>query len=486
MLTGNQRGQALLLVLVAMGFVLIGALGLAIDASQYYTHRVMAQAAADAAAEAAVMSIFNGTNSAGSAAFSTGSSFTCTTGDARTPCVYARHNGFGSTASDTVTVDFNPTVTVSGVTLSDTDPTNLARVTISRTLQTSFLRLFGTNTGTIRAAGTAGIVLANAPIPIVVTHPSLSGAFSMNGTANITICGGANKSIHVDSLSATAVVASNNTTVDLSRAGVDDDGTCSTGTGASFGNHGGPLTYPGGLLLGTRPGSYLVPSSIINDPLRTIAPPTRPTNTGTMGTKTGLANSVNGCPAAPPKACQLYHPGLWPSGINVQNETGVFAPGVYYVENGGFANANTNAVMVMSTGLADDPDTGQGILVYLTGTGTLSVGGGSDASLTGSSVGGRYKNLLFFEDRNGPANTGSGGHTLGGNGNVTLNGTIYLNNTTMTATTYQNLRLRGSSGSSTVITGQIVVSTLDVGGGGTIRMNLNPTLVSVREVALVK
>src|SRR5438270_10282501 len=108
---GNNRGQAILLVVVAMSLVLLGGLGLAIDGSQYYTQRTMAQAAADAAAEAGVMSIFNATNTGGTAAFST-SDFTCTTTAASTPCVYARLNGFGGTTDDIVRVEFNPTVTV--------------------------------------------------------------------------------------------------------------------------------------------------------------------------------------------------------------------------------------------------------------------------------------------------------------------------------------------------------------------------------------
>jgi uncharacterized membrane protein len=43
-----------------MSILLIGALGLAIDGGQMYAHRQMAQAAADAAAQAGIMSIFDG------------------------------------------------------------------------------------------------------------------------------------------------------------------------------------------------------------------------------------------------------------------------------------------------------------------------------------------------------------------------------------------------------------------------------------------
>lgn len=148
------------------------------------------------------------------------------------------------------------------MTLSGADPKNLIRVTVARTLQTSFMRLLGTNTATIKAAGTAAIVLQAATIPIVVTHPSLDGSFAMGGGSTITICGGGNKSLQVNSSSSTAISASNNTMVDLSHAGTDDTGTCSTGTGGNFGNWGGPSSYPGGLLLGTRSGN--IPANAID------------------------------------------------------------------------------------------------------------------------------------------------------------------------------------------------------------------------------
>src|SRR5438045_2863314 len=48
----NRKGQALLLVVTALGIFLVGAMGLVIDGGQMYAHREMAQAAADAAAQA--------------------------------------------------------------------------------------------------------------------------------------------------------------------------------------------------------------------------------------------------------------------------------------------------------------------------------------------------------------------------------------------------------------------------------------------------
>src|SRR6478672_12097824 len=102
--------------MLAMSVFLLGAVGLAIDGSHLYAQRQLAQAAADAAAQAGIMSIFNVTNTTGTHAFTAtaGSSFTCSTSDAKTPCYYAQTlNGFNQT-SDTVTVAF-PTAATAGL-----------------------------------------------------------------------------------------------------------------------------------------------------------------------------------------------------------------------------------------------------------------------------------------------------------------------------------------------------------------------------------
>ena len=80
----SEAGQAVLLVVAAMSVFLLGAVGLAVDGSHLYAQRQAAQAAADAAAQAGIVSIFNGTN-AGNLA-STGD-YWCTTTDTTSPCV---------------------------------------------------------------------------------------------------------------------------------------------------------------------------------------------------------------------------------------------------------------------------------------------------------------------------------------------------------------------------------------------------------------
>src|ERR1700739_1304708 len=97
----NEKGQALLLVVVALGVFLLGAIGLALDGAQLYAHRQMAQAAADAAAQAGLFSIFAGTVTCPIAGC-VYTNHTCAAADLSTAtptqylsaCTYAQANGF--------------------------------------------------------------------------------------------------------------------------------------------------------------------------------------------------------------------------------------------------------------------------------------------------------------------------------------------------------------------------------------------------------
>ena len=73
---------------------------------------------------------------------------------------------------------------------------------------------------------------------------------------------------------------------------------------------------------------------------------------------------------------------------------------------------------------------------------------------------------------------------------MTLIGTIYLTNTraTMLSTPskYQELDLQGGSGSGTLLEGEIIVDSLQLGGNGSIQMDLNSNAsYIVSQVALV-
>ena len=512
----KEKGQALILVVLVVGLVLMGALGLALDAGQLYGHRQMAQAAADAAAESAILSIYGGT-------WTPSSAFTCTNGtDSRTPCAYARLNGFGlasSPASETVVVNF-PTSIPGGDTLSPDFTPAAVHVSITRPVRTTLLRWLGAaQTKSIRASATAAILKKQGPIPIIVLHPTLPASFSLQGggssSTNLQVCGGPQKSVQVNSNHAAAVSVGGSQTVDLSKGGpLDSAGNCTTGTGTDFGVFGGPRSTPPILPSWMTPSGstehYFSGDPPIPDPLFNVSPPTRPS---TAGTATNIAAGTGDCPAYAgmngSSGCTVFTPGYFPTGIQVKQKVAIFQPGIYYMDaapgTGSFKGVGfgtgPNAGMIMCTHCTADTSGccgNNGMMVYLTpsaGVFSVTSGSGLPVSLLGASPSSVYKGMIFYADRNSPAATGSSSHLLQAGADLRVQGTIYLTNcwksvtgcaTTMTATHYQNLRLRGSPGSQTNVVGEIIVSTLDIGGGGAIRMHLNPSAnYSVNQMALV-
>ena len=207
------------MVVAGMSVFLIAAIGMAIDGGQMYANRQMAQTAADSAAEAGMLSILRGTNATSGFPFGTGAapipSSVCTTTDGRTPCVYARDNGFGGTAADTVTLSYP--ATVSGVTLASATVPAFA-VTVRRTLPlglTRFLR--GATSTSITAKGTAGIIGKVSTNCIYVLDPTAQNAFQVSNGSAVTLTGCA---LAVNSSNATAASIIGGSTVTASAINV--------------------------------------------------------------------------------------------------------------------------------------------------------------------------------------------------------------------------------------------------------------------------
>ena len=123
-------------------------------------------------------------------------------------------------------------------------------------------------------------------------------------------------------------------------------------------------------------------------------------------------------------------------------------------------------------------------------TGAISIGANGSVNLVGSPSTSTYKGMLFFVDRSAVSQS----HTLDGGGGLTLVGTVYMtdsvaqmgSSSSATCGQYQSLTMQGNPGSSTHIMGEIITSTLTLGGTPGITMNLNPAaLVTVRQIALV-
>ncbi len=524
----EQAGQAILLVMLAMSIFMLGALGFIIDGSHLHAQRAMAQAAADAAAQAGMMSIFDGTSGAWgtySGATASGVAIPCSATppngmSTSAACKYAQSlNGF-NLSGDTVTVTPNPTVTIctSNSCLSS-DPVNLLQVTVTRSVPTTLMRLLGPSASTVTAVGIAAIVQVTSPTPILITHPTMSGALNMNGNTSVTICGGPTQSVQVNSSNATAYQGPSSGSVDLSHAGPGlpssvcaATGNTTTGTGANFGVFGGPATNPGNVTLGTS-GQYVSPHSPILDPLAGVSPPSVPSGSTkpSGGQSCTILSHCGNCPASgfsgtPPSTCQEYVPGLYSSIDTTGISSSFFDPGIYYIEGGGFTMKNST--VGMCTSCTADPTTVNGMVIYDTCAGTQPCPAGSDATggftvdtrayaqLLGAGVAASspssppsspYYGILFFEDHNADGQS----HTIGaGNGCFSVIGTIYITNTlaimTANAAHYQTVLYHGTPCTGVANYGEIIVSQLTVKGTSGIDMGLFPTgYLKIRQVALV-
>jgi len=518
----DEDGQAIILAALAMSIFLIGAVGLGIDGSHLYSQRQMAQAAADAAAQAGMMSIFDGTNGAGAAGFvsTQGSTFDCSnsTADTKTPCSYAKKNGFGGIASDQVTVAFPDDTAAPGVAFSS-DTTHLIKVTVQRDVSTTLMRFVGLATFTrVKATAMAAIVDVVAPVPILVTHPSRPDALTMVGDkALIKICGGPTRSIQVNSISPTAFTPGTSG-VDLSHAGPADSGKCLTAGGADFGVWGGPNANPQpgkAVDLGST-GKYLPHASPIQDPFAGVSAPPVPPNDGTSSP---IPKGTDGCIIA--GGCTEYSPGVWKGGLDLKSKTVIFKPGLYYIQGGGLTVKLTtgggvdNSSICDPTKCAPDPSTGTGMLIYDTGpsgstlnnnpSGGFNITTGNNISFQGPTLtttnakgesvpAAPYYNIALWEDRTANAHTkdaSNSAHKLGqGTGCFQVTGTIYITNTDKIMADdpnhYQGVEYGGTPCSTTITQGDIIVGTLQMNGNGSVTMNLVPYgFTTVRQVALV-
>lgn len=374
-----EQGQSVLLLVVATSIFLIGALGLAIDGGQMYAQRQLAQAAADAAAEAGMMSIFRGTNATAAFPFATETppiaSSICTMTDGRTPCVYARLNGFGATASDTVTLGF-PT-TVSGVTLPSV-PVPAFAVTVQRRLQTGLIRFVGgAATSSITAKATAGLDGTVSPDCMYVLDPSAQNAFQATNGAQVTMNG---CSIQVNSTAGAAALINGAAVVTATAINVVG--------GASVSNGGVANPSPN------------TGAPAVVDPFAAVPAPVVSACTQTNYSKGSGSWTLN--------------PGVYCGGISLHNGAiATFNPGIYILKGGGLQ-------------LAYSTSTGSGVMFYLTGTnatyGSVNISNGAAVTFS-AQTSGPYLGLLFFQDR---AITSSVNAQFIGGASMQLTGSLYF------------------------------------------------------------
>jgi Putative Flp pilus-assembly TadE/G-like len=499
--SGNrQAGQTTTLIVLALGLFLLGAIGIAVDISNWWFHRQMAQGAADAACTAGIMDMLANAEGQSVGNFPSGSppaAYTCSSSGASTsaPCAYANLNGYSGAGrvagqpSNDVQVIFPTTLPGSGLQVcSSTVPPPCIPATVAspylvinvfdRTPTTFTGLLRGSTTVDVAASAACALTYADAPIPILVLDPQnpnikpAVSALNVQGTPTITIVGGPQKSIQVNTADSgkagAAVTVGGNALIDLHLGGPAGP----PGTGSDIGIFGAVAepAVPKNFNPGTTghweqgapvsdPFAQVCAPSQSTDCLATIngfSAPTKPgapavpadqTTKGCTSIPCAVAYQDHGCPnTAATRSngkCLLYTAGLYDSttgfstGIQIgpgggtSGIIGLFDPGLYYIGGGAAGGLSLNSLSTVRPGTGVGDGSG-GVVFYFAGVATVGV-----ASNSGS--------VTFdpFNSLKGP---------------VDSSGTAYPDNSTTLNKTYGN-GVKCASGS-------VVPTNLQGGGAG--------------------
>src|SRR5215470_1867426 len=303
----GEGGQTITLVLLALGLFLLGAVGVAVDISNWWFHKQMAQGAADAACTAGVMDMMStATTGTAAGAFPGGSppgQFLCSQNPGAAACQYANLNGYnasGLTAgqpSNEVYVSFPGSVPGLAVCGPSNPPPCIPgsvgnpfiEVVVKDNVPTTFTGLLsGSRATTVAASAVCGILQSTAPVPIIVLNPTCQHSFQISGNSTVQIVGGPSRSVQVNSCNACGTTGgcaaatsnagnqcnSTGPTIDLSKGGPNF-------TGSEFAVFGQPKTAPNGFNPGTT-GDWAT-GAPISDPYALVPAPTIPALSPTNG-----------------------------------------------------------------------------------------------------------------------------------------------------------------------------------------------------------
>jgi len=356
--SSDERGQALILIAVALGGLLLG-IGLALDTGQLFVSRRAAQTAADAGAWAGAAVLYAG----GSAA----QARTAATDD-------ATRNGYTDGGFVSVTAASPPaTGTYAG------DP-GYIEVTITEQVLTRFL--FGASAGrtAVTVHAVAGLARSGTGQAVIVTRANGAGTFTLSGSTRFTVTGGGTNT-NTNSGSAIQIGGGGQLTATFHRV--------TGGVSASDAARMSPAPTTGVAAAADPFASLAGPSTsgIPSYPGQTI---TNATVTLSPGVYTGLVTVGNNGIAR----------------LNAGNY--IFRAGLTTTSSGSLVLAGSNGVLLYNAN-ANYPAAGGACgSLSLAGTGTLTL----SASRTGS-----YAGMLVFQDRsctNGAALTVRTGTSLGG------------------------------------------------------------------------
>src|SRR5262245_9210923 len=361
-------------VAVLAALCLIGILGfaaLSLDAALLHQDRRAAQAAADSAALAAAGNVFanfranQGLDPGGAAA------------DAALAAAAA--NGFSSDGvNSTVTVNIPP---LSG---DHVGQAGYVEVYVQQFQQRAFSAIWSSDPVSVKARAVARGTWTAGNFGILVLDPFSSGSLNDNGGAAVTT----NSKVIVDSNSPSATVVTGGGSI----TAPEFDVTGVPGTSLSGG--------------GTINGTVLDGQPPTPDPLAYLPEPDPSTMTVQSKKTVKLQN----------QGSLSLQPGVYQGGINVTGGNLTLAPGIYYMDGGGFSFSGTGSLSAPGVMIVNAPQSNSDV-VGITGTGAINL-----SPITT----GIYQGISMWQTR-----TSTNTLTVAGGGSGAITGTFYAQHGTL-------------------------------------------------------
>lgn len=414
----SRHGNVAVCTAFAM-VAMLGCLALAADGGVLFTERRNAQSVADSAALAAACELFDN--------YWTYSGVDVT-GKAKTSALTtAAANGYQNDGTLTkVTVNIPPS---SGLFVGRP---GYAEVFVEFNQSRAFSNIFGSGPVPVRARAVAIGSPVAADVGILVLDPTKRSSFNAQGSGLTTVGG---TPVVVNSKDSEAAVAGGGGTVKADKFSIT-----------------GGYTTSGG---GTFDGPIYTNRPPMPDPLADLPVPDPKAMTLQSDKKIQYTSGTTN-----------LQPGVYKGGINVSGTGSLnLAPGVYYMDGGGFAFKGQGSLIGNGVTIYNAPGNGNSGGIDVQGQGSMIISGPTS---------GVYQGVTFFQDRTSTVT----GNVAGTGGKTDITGTFYFAGAL--------LNISGNGGVANMGS-QYISNELHLGGNGGINITWQPDKVArKRSIFLVE
>ncbi len=376
-IVGDERG-AFAILFALMLPLLVGGLGLGIEAANWYSSKRTLQSAADAAAIAAVYEV---RGIPGTISSSLDLLPRATT--------EAERNGLNTAGGDTITLNYYDEISPSSYTTDYSTDDGAVEVILSKSVPLYFARWFMTGSAVNVGSQSVATLQQSSEACFLALDSSSNGTMSFSGGSNVTLEG---CSIASNSSSSSALKLSGGSSVTTECASsVGDNSIGSSST------------------LSTSCSSVATGVRAVSDPYESVDEPTSDVCL--------QSNNYN-----PPDG--VLPAGTYCKGLNLDGNITLEDDSVYIIDRGTLS-IGSGAVV-----------TGNNVTIFLTSsTGSqyagLSINSGASVTLTAPNSG-SYAGILFYQDDDAP--TSGNNNMINGGAMVDLTGALYFPNGDITFT----------------------------------------------------